>query len=107
MEWIASHPNRWGTRVLAIVDSQVTVGAFSKGRSSKAILNGVARRLGSLLLATGIKVYWRYIRTNRNHADGPSRGQAMGIAEKAPPIRCREPLDGQSLPDFFYQNTPG
>ena len=59
---------------------------------------------GTVVLATGIRVYWRYIRTNRNHADGPSRGEPIGVAEKAPPVR---PYEVGKLPEEFYQSGLG
>ena len=70
----------WNKRMIIISDSQVTIGVFGKGRSSTLVLNLLARRMAALTMATGMKFYWRYMRTHRNHADGPSRGYPIGHA---------------------------
>ena len=108
---VAKQPSSWGRRVLMISDSQVTIGAFSKGRSSVKVLNMLARRLAALAFGCRIKFYWRYMRTHRNHADGPSRGFPLGVAPKdGAPVKA-EPLKEKpvwsQLPGFFYQRTRG
>ena len=95
--------DHWNKRHLLISDSQVAIGVFGKGRSSSRSLNILARRLASIALATGSKFYWRYIRTHRNHADGPSRGVDLGVAPKT--SSTEEMVSG--LTDFFYKHTKG
>ena len=73
----------WRKRHLMISDSQVVIGSFSKGRSSKGLLNYVTRKLAAIVISTGCRFYWRYIRTHRNHSDGPSRGYPLGVAPKS------------------------
>ena len=94
---------QWGKKHLLISDSQVTIGVFGKGRSSKSVLNLLARRLAALAISTSSKFFWRYIRTHRNHADGPSRGEPLGVAKKDQ----EKDLQELKLPDFFYQKTRG
>jgi len=65
-------------RVLAMVDSQVSLGVLAKGRSSRRALNRIARKFAALSFTRNLTVIWRYIRTHRNHADGPSRGERLG-----------------------------
>jgi len=84
----------WNKRMIVISDSQVTIGVFGKGRSSTLVLNLLARRMAALTMATGMKFYWRYMRTHRNHADGPSRGYPIG---HAPPDGADEDK-GHSVP---------
>ena len=93
----------WGKRHFLISDSQVTIGVYGKGRSSKRSLNLLARRLAALAIATGSKFYWRYIRTHRNHADGPSRGEPLGVAPKQP----GEVVSKERLASVFYEKTRG
>ena len=92
-----------------ISDSQVTIGAFAKGRSSVGVLNMLCRRVAALAFACRVKFHWRYIRTHRNHADGPSRGYPLGVAPKedAPitPVPAAE--DWKKLPEFFHRKTRG
>ncbi len=63
----------FNVRILAITDSKVVLGAFAKGRSSSHLLNRSCRRLAAWALACNLKIVWRYIRSWRNPADGPSR----------------------------------
>ena len=98
-------PSNWGKRNLFISDSQVTIGVYAKGRSSRKVLNHLARKKGALSMATRSKFYWRYMRTHRNHADGPSRGFPIGVAPKTVDPEGEE--DWRKLPDVFYQKTKG
>ena len=57
-----------------LVDNQAVVGAASKGRSSSSGLNSMLRRWAGLLLQRGwITPRLRYIPTDINPADRPSR----------------------------------
>ena len=108
---VAKQPSSWWRRVLMISDSQVTIGAFAKGRSSVKVLNMLARRLAALAFGCRIKFYWLYMRTHRNHADGPSRGFPLGVAPKeGAPVRpepVKKKPESFSLPDFLHQKTRG
>ncbi|CAK0861861.1 unnamed protein product, partial [Prorocentrum cordatum] len=61
-----------GTKLLSISDSQVTVGAFEKGRSS-AGLQALCRRAAAYRLGGQISWRLRYIETDRNPSDEDSR----------------------------------
>ena len=61
-------------KVLRFSDSQVSIGVFSKGRSSKGTLLHLARRDASWCLFAQIRVSNRWVPTFYNLADGPSRG---------------------------------
>ena len=60
-------------RLLLQSDSAVVVGALRKGRSSKPGLLVQLRRLAALTLAERIALVGRYVPTDRNMADSPSR----------------------------------
>jgi len=96
-------PEQWRKRKLLISDSQVAIGIFAKGRSSRKVLNLVARKKAALAMATGSRFYWRYMRTHRNHADGPSRGFPIGVAPKEE----NDEVSWKTLPEIFYQRTKG
>ena len=103
---LSSSPKNWGKRGLLISDSQVVVGAFSKGRSSRRILNYLARKIAAISFGCNMRLYWRYIRTWRNHADGPSRGYPLGIAPKTEVKDLdSDGRDNQlkALPEIFYR----
>jgi hypothetical protein len=61
-------------RVIVYTDSLVALGSFMKGRSSSRALNRYCRRQAALAALFGIVPLLRYVPTDRNLADGPSRG---------------------------------
>ena len=67
------------------------------------MLNYLARRAGAIRLATGIRVYWRYVPTHRNHADAPSRNKKWGTR----PDPSELLPSGARLPSYFYVVTKG
>ncbi len=73
VRWQVSSPQAVGKRLLALCDSTVVVGAVSKGRSSSPSLRVGCRRLAAWLLASGTRLYVRWLPTDQNPADAPSR----------------------------------
>ncbi|CAK0878548.1 unnamed protein product [Prorocentrum cordatum] len=71
----------WFSRFLVLCDSMVTVGAVRKMRSSSRPLMTQLRKIGTISLATGVRLTLRLIPTDMNPADGPSRGEGIGSAE--------------------------
>ena len=106
-ERISRDQRSWDKRSLVISDSQATIGALSKGRSSKRVFNRLCRKACAITLGMGLKLYWRYVRTHRNNADGPSRQKPLGYAGEAPVL----PEEGRGawnqLPQVFYLKTRG
>ncbi|CAK0856436.1 unnamed protein product [Prorocentrum cordatum] len=72
----------WGKRHLRITDSMVCLGGFSKGRSASRPILILCRRMAALDLGCGMREYWRWVPSDRNHSDGPSRGFPIGQAPK-------------------------
>ena len=91
-------------RVVFLCDSQVCVGAFSKGRSSSFKLNGILRSMVGHLVASGLRVSFVWVSTGANPADYPSRGAPIP-PPMAPPAWVRDlvpdslahRLDGREL----------
>ena len=80
----------WNKRVLIFTDSLVTLGALSKGRSSARQLLRVCRQAAAVQLGCRIRLYLRWVPSERNLADGPSRGGPIGVdAETAVAHRFR------------------
>lgn len=73
LRWVASFPSSTRRRVLLLSDSQVAVGALSKGRSSSFALLVRLRPISALLLATGVQLHTRWLASHLNPADAPSR----------------------------------
>jgi hypothetical protein len=73
IRWVLSSPSAIGCRLLLLSDSQVVVGALSKGRSSSHSLLRVLRGVAGLVLASGLRIHLRWIASADNPADGPSR----------------------------------
>jgi len=73
LRWVASFPSSIRRRLLLLSDSQVAVGALSKGRSSSFALLVRLRPISALLLATGLQLHTRWLASHLNPADAPSR----------------------------------
>lgn len=73
LRWLLSFRASVNKRVLMLGDSQVVVHALSKGRTSAPTLFLPLRRLSCFVLASGLRVSYRWIPSEFNPADGPSR----------------------------------
>lgn len=104
---LAMDRSSWGRRLLLISDSMVVIGAMSKGRSSRKVLNLIARRVAALVIGLDVRVAWRYVRTHRNHSDGPSRNCPLGVAPSDKPVAEAPMGSWRELPRFFYSATTG
>lgn len=70
---VLSRPISINARLLLLCDSQVVVGALAKGRSSSHVLLRRLRPICAMMLASGLRVYSRWIPGAVNPADSPSR----------------------------------
>ena len=73
VRWRLRTQSSQGKRWLHLVDSQVTAGVLTKGRSSAAQLRRVVRRWNSLMMATNSHPMVGYVASEDNPADVPSR----------------------------------
>jgi hypothetical protein len=64
---------RFDSRFVLLTDSAVALGALTKGRSSSFALLRCVRRVSALLLATGTRPLYRFVESEVNPADLPSR----------------------------------
>ena len=75
---VLRHLNRssrvWSSRVLVFTDSLVSLGALAKGRSSARQILRMCRAAAAVELACEIKLILRWVPSELNFADGPSRG---------------------------------
>lgn len=72
--WLKHCAKQWGGhRLLALLDSRVTMGAASKGRSSSPTLSRVLRSSLGYILGGGLFPGALHCRSAWNRADGPSR----------------------------------
>lgn len=67
-----------GKRHLIISDSMSNVLSLSKGRGGTSSSNRICRQIGSLSLACGLQLHFRWCASEINAADGPSRGKPIG-----------------------------
>jgi hypothetical protein len=85
-----------GSRFLLFTDSLVALSVMSKGRSSSPQLLRRLRSISALVLGTGIRPFYRYIPTDLNPADDPSRNRRpvgpwiASLGSNSP----REPMPG-------------
>jgi hypothetical protein len=73
VRWVLSSPMSINCRLLLLCDSLVTVFSLSKGRSSSRMLLPRLRGIAALLLGSGLRLYMKWIPTELNPADEPSR----------------------------------
>lgn len=74
LKWHINHSHDTiGYRLLILSDSQVAIGSIMKGRSSSFRLLVPLRGIAALCLATGTHLDLRYVPTDINPADAPSR----------------------------------
>ena len=76
IRWACRAPRTRCCRIVLQSDSAVTVGVLRKGRSSRSGLLKHCRRLAAMALVEQIAVESRWVPTNCNMADQPSRGHA-------------------------------
>jgi hypothetical protein len=74
VRWVLRKPAHFGRRLVVLVDSNVVVGAVTKGRSASYPLNLLLRRLAALCLFGDLLLHVVFIATEHNPADAPSRG---------------------------------
>ena len=84
---LARSSKNWAKRHLLFTDSMVVLGAFGKGRSSSPALLRLCRRWALFRVLLQMRVYLRYVPTDLNHADGPSRQMAIGWHAGPPQAR--------------------
>ena len=73
VRWVLSLPQSVNKRLLVLCDSMVAHGSVSKGRSSSQPLLRRLRALAAMVMASGLRVTVRWIPTDLNPADEPSR----------------------------------
>ena len=76
VRWAARSRRTRRCRIVIQSDSAAAVCAMRKGRSSKRGMRLQCRRLAALTLAHAITAEFRWVATDRNMADRPSRGSA-------------------------------
>lgn len=79
--WLLQHLARsqknLGRKHLVLSDSMSVTLALTKGRSSSSPMNRVCRQVAALCLATGMTIHVRWIPSELNPADLPSRAQKV------------------------------
>ena len=87
IRWAARSRRTRRCRLVVQSDSAAAVCALRKGRSSRPGMRRQCRKIAALTLAHGITAEFRWVPTNRNMADRPSRGSAApGPCESDPRV---------------------
>jgi len=73
VRWLSTLPSAFSSRAVLLTDSTVACAILSKGRSSSFSLLKVMRLVASVVLAFDIQVFPRWIPSQLNPADAPSR----------------------------------
>ena len=79
---LARSRRNWDQRHLVLTDSQVSLACCWKGRSRSFPLLRQMRRIAAATLALGIRLCLRWVPTQHNNADLPSRGGPVGVEKK-------------------------
>jgi hypothetical protein len=100
----------WNHRVLVLCDSLVAIGALSKGRSSCGPLLRLCRQAAACSLCFGFTLLLRYVPSELNVADGPSRLMGIGAAEEtvrahADRAQPRQKSVPQAVPEMTEGNV--
>ena len=79
----ASSPRNWHRRLAVISDAGAAIGCLSKGRSSSTLANSLCRQAAAAICVADLRVYFRWVSSGNNCADGPSRGSRYpGVASE-------------------------
>ena len=88
VRWAARSRMTRRCRIVVQSDSAAAVCALRKGRSSRPGMRRQCRKIAALTLAHGITAEFRWVATDRNMADQPSRGLAApGPCEAGPLLK--------------------
>ena len=77
MQHLARSQKNLGKKHLVLSDSMSVTLALTKGRSSSSPMNRVCRQIAALTFATGMHLHLRWIPSELNPADFPSRAQSL------------------------------
>ena len=77
----SSSPRNWHRRLVVISDAGAAIGCLSKGRSGSRLANILCRQAAAAVCIADLRVYYRWVSSANNQADGPSRGSRFaGVA---------------------------
>jgi hypothetical protein len=68
-----------GARVIAFVDNSSAVSSLVSGHSTQMDMQCITTLFHRMLVKEGIKAWFEWIQSALNIADGPSRGQFLGL----------------------------
>ena len=100
---LCRNTKNFGRRCLSLCDNQVAVFAFSKGRSGANQINNLCRRAAAYQVGCNIRWHLRYIKSERNPADAPSRQFGPDIIKPGPRKSASDSLDAHISVDSFEQ----
>lgn len=95
-----------GRRLLLLGDNMTLTLAVGKGRSGSPLLRGTLRELAAITLATGTRLVSRWIPSEHNVADGPSRLRPMHPASAELEPEGARPNSQAHAPARLVQPAP-
>lgn len=100
--------NSFRRRILQLVDNMPLCLAINKGRGRSAHLTRVLQRGAALLLCTGSSASARWVPSELNLADDPSRFRPSRsyLLEASRPLAAAQRTDGQGVPDPGPARSP-
>ena len=105
IRWAARSRRTRRCRLVVQSDSAAAVCALRKGRSSRPGMRRQCQKIAAMTLAHGITAEFRWVATDRNMADQPSRGfSAPGPCELGPSLKTSK---GRSARVQRFDSTRG
>lgn len=103
---LSFQPQHWGKRILIFTDSLAALGAAHKGRSSAYPMLRICRTIAALGFALGLKVVARYVESERNLSDGPSRCLCIMVAGETKKAHQDRAAEQARRVDEVLQKSP-
>lgn len=97
----------YNSRLVALLDSRVTMGAVAKGRSSSKALSRILRSTLPYLIGSGLYPGTLHCRSAWNRADGPSRDGPVPPPSRPVPVWLKALLDGDTAPFDIMLTSAG
>ena len=98
-----SSGRNWHSRLAILSDAGAAIGCLSKGRSSSLLANSLCRQTAAMICVANFRVYYRWVASAHNCADGPSRGSRFPGVDPETSAKAR--AAGKQVWDAFAAAT--
>ena len=89
----SSSLRNWHRRLAVLSDAGAAIGCLSKGISSSLKANALCRQAAACICIADLRVYFRWVASAHNCADGPSRGSRFPGVDSGTLAKARHAWD--------------